>query len=240
MTHLQRRHSKITMPIMLYCCIICPTFVHRDPPPDANVATAACKLTLPLEGGCYCSVNATILRSTLNTVTVYLKPETLVVNRCPLTIRLVEAMNEEDEEESRMRITDLAPMDVGILVHKEVGGLKPSTLLKCGCYKESLNSDVWLVSFPGPTEKLGIKPGTECSHWCILCKCMHKTYQCWLCINFFLQFTLCLPWKDQQVLSEPVMLPTKKEEKSKDGKDKDHPTPLKVVLCNDKSSTNQV
>ena len=182
MTHLQRRHSKITMPIMLYCCIICPTFVHRDPPPDANVATAACKLTLPLEGGCCCSVNATILRSTLNTVTVYLKPETLVVNRCPLTIRLVEAMTEEDEEESRMRITDLAPMDVGILVHKEVGGLKPSTLLKCGCYKESLNSDVWLVSFPGPTEKLGIRPGTECSHWCILCKCMHKTYQCWLCI----------------------------------------------------------
>lgn len=151
MTHLQRRHSKQSCyhnannALLLH---ICPTFAHRDTPPDENVATAACKLTLPLEGGYYCSVNATILRSTLNTVTVHLKPETLVVNRCPLTIRLVEAMNEEDEEESRMRITDLAPMDVGILVHKKVGGLKPSTLLKCTCYK---NSDVWLVSFPGPT-----------------------------------------------------------------------------------------
>lgn len=58
--------------------------------------------------------------------------------------------------------------------------------------------------------------------------------------HFFLQLTLCLPWEDQQLLSEPVVLPTRQGEKSKDGKEKDHPTPLKVVLCNNKSSTNQV
>ena len=74
-------------------------------------------------------MNATILRSILNTVTVHLKPETLVVNRCPLTVRLVEAMNEEDEEESRERITDLGPMDVAILVHGKVGGLNVVVLL---------------------------------------------------------------------------------------------------------------
>ena len=85
-------------------------------------------------------MNATILRSTLNTVTVHLKPETLVVNRCPLTVRLVEAMNEEDEEESRERITDVGSMDVAILVHRKVGGLNIivySTLLGLACYMES-------------------------------------------------------------------------------------------------------
>ena len=85
-------------------------------------------------------MNATVLRSTLNTVTVHLKPETLVVNRCPLTVRLVEAMNEEDEEESRERITDLGPMAVAILVHGKVGGLNVivySTLLGLAHHKGS-------------------------------------------------------------------------------------------------------
>lgn len=58
----------------------------------------------------------------MNTITVHLKPETLVVNKCPLTVRLVETLDGEEVEESRERIVDLGPMDVGILVNRQVGG----------------------------------------------------------------------------------------------------------------------
>ena len=91
--------------------------------PDATaVAAVACKLALPLEGGFYCSVNATILRSTLNTITVHLKPEMLVVNKCPFSIRLVEMLGEEEVEERGERIIDLSSMGVSILVNRQVGG----------------------------------------------------------------------------------------------------------------------
>jgi len=45
-----------------------------------------------------------------------------VVNKCPLTICLVETLDGEEVEESRERIVDLGPMDVGILVNSQVGG----------------------------------------------------------------------------------------------------------------------
>ena len=45
-----------------------------------------------------------------------------MVNKCPLTVRLVETLDGEEVEESRERIVDLGSMDVGILVNRQVGG----------------------------------------------------------------------------------------------------------------------
>lgn len=58
----------------------------------------------------------------MNTITVHLKPETLVVNKCPFTVRLVETLDGEEVEENSKRIVDLGSMDVGILVNRQVGG----------------------------------------------------------------------------------------------------------------------
>ena len=83
-------------------------------PADVSKSTAATVITLPMEGGLSCSVLVAILRGGLNTIVVDLKPESLMVNRCPHTLTIVERLN------SNERTVELGSGDVEVLVGKEV------------------------------------------------------------------------------------------------------------------------
>ena len=67
-----------------------------------------------MDGGHTSSILVSFLRSGLNTIVVDLKPESLVMNRCPLSITVVEKLDSDE------RTVELGPGDVTVLAGKEV------------------------------------------------------------------------------------------------------------------------
>ena len=87
-------------------------------------------LSLPLDNDSSCCVHAALLRTSLNTVAVELRAETILINKChSLSIQLVESITGEDERkwegsvlvrEKRERLTLLEPFDEAVMVQKQV------------------------------------------------------------------------------------------------------------------------
>ena len=103
----------------LAACIF--SLMYRTAKTDTSTPSTSTAIILPIEDGFYCSICATIMRSNLNVITIDLKPEGLVVNRCPLPIEVVERLNRVDSDENRSsRVIHLGSCAVGVLTHKEV------------------------------------------------------------------------------------------------------------------------
>ena len=81
---------------------------------DVSKSTAATVITLPMDGGLTCSVVVSFLRNGLNTIVVDLKPDSLVINRCPLSLTVVERLDSDD------RKLELGPGNATVPAGKEV------------------------------------------------------------------------------------------------------------------------
>ncbi len=80
--------------------------------------TATMALTLPIEGGHYLSLQATLLRTHTNTISIHLQPATLLVNSSLLTIQVTEGG--QREEGVGKRVTGLEGGEVGTVLGSEV------------------------------------------------------------------------------------------------------------------------
>jgi hypothetical protein len=85
--------------------------------PSAASMTSSVRLMLPLEDGSRCSLHAVLERDPVNTISLHLQPDVLLVNRCPITVQAVTRSPEETEEEERDGevVSTLSPNDVGLL-----------------------------------------------------------------------------------------------------------------------------
>ena len=90
-------------------------------------------LSVPLEDGSSCTVHATLVRSSLNTITAKLLPEMMIVNKCPWKMEVAELVTGEDKRdealwegkvlvaERRERTTVLESWESTVCVWKQVG-----------------------------------------------------------------------------------------------------------------------
>ena len=100
---------------------------------DKTKLAAIAYLSVPLEDGSSCTVHATLVRSSLNTITAQLLPEMMIVNKCPWKMEVAELVAGEDERdeelwegkvlvaEKRERITVLESSESTVCVWKKVG-----------------------------------------------------------------------------------------------------------------------
>ena len=82
------------------------------------------KVRLPLNNGTSCSLHAILERNPTNTVTLHLQPDVIVINRCPVPIRVLTTLQErEDEGEGGMELdieSPLNPNNVSIIPQSKV------------------------------------------------------------------------------------------------------------------------
>ena len=85
--------------------------------------SSSIRVMLPLDDGSCCSLHAILERNPTNTVTLHLLPDVLLVNRCPVPIRVLTRLQEirDEEEGDVMEVASvLNPNDVAILPQDKV------------------------------------------------------------------------------------------------------------------------
>lgn len=95
-----------------------------DDPSLSDPAITCFSLPLDVDGGRHCKVQAALLRDNLNTITVDLRAEFVMVNATPLTFDIVEPTL-KSEEEAREGGFELGPSTSRLLCQNEVMGVGP-------------------------------------------------------------------------------------------------------------------
>lgn len=82
-----------------------------------------------MDGGRHCKVQAALLRDSLNTITVDLRAELVMVNATPLTFDLVEPTL-KSEEEAKESSFKLGPSTCQPVCKNEVIGMQPPFVVR--------------------------------------------------------------------------------------------------------------
>ncbi len=91
---------------------------NTESPPPHTRSMSTMAVTLPMEGGHYLSLSVALLRSRRNTISLLLEPPVLLVNSCPLTVRVLEGS--PGEEGAGQRSITLESTGVGTILGSEV------------------------------------------------------------------------------------------------------------------------
>lgn len=104
-------------PVSLSTFLLQNLSVSSDDPPVSSCFS----LPLDVDRGRHCKVQAALLRDNLNTITVDLRAEFVMVNATPLTFDLAEPTR-KSEEEAEENGLELRPSTSLLLCQNEVGG----------------------------------------------------------------------------------------------------------------------
>lgn len=106
-------------PVSLSTFLLQNLSVMSDDPYSPNPAITRFSLPLDVDRGRHCKVQVALLRDGLNTITVELRAEFVVVNATPLTFDLVEPTLKATEEADESGL-ELGPSAARLLCQNEV------------------------------------------------------------------------------------------------------------------------